>query len=75
MTGPPGPFLKQFMALQIPDDLRDGFGYPQITYEDKRKILGLNMARLFDVDVEEKITELGLKPQAAGVAAEAGGAA
>jgi predicted TIM-barrel fold metal-dependent hydrolase len=75
MTGPPGPFLKQFMALQIPDDLRDGFGYPQITYEDKRKILGLNMAKLFDVDVDEKITELGLKPQAAGVAAEAGGAA
>jgi predicted TIM-barrel fold metal-dependent hydrolase len=64
MTGPPGPFLKQFMALEIPEDLRSGFGYPQITLDDKRKILGLNMARLFDVDIEAKKKELGLVPAA-----------
>ncbi len=42
------------MALQIPDDLREGYGYPQITREDKRKILGLNAARLFGVEVPDE---------------------
>lgn len=65
MTGPPGPFLNQFMKLEIPEDLRSGFGFPQITLEDKRKILGLNMARLFNVDVDAKIKELGLSPRPA----------
>jgi predicted TIM-barrel fold metal-dependent hydrolase len=63
MTGPPGPFLEQFMKLEIPHDMRDGYGYPQITLEDKRKILGLNMAKLFHVDVDAKIQELGLNPK------------
>jgi len=71
MTGPPGPFLKQFMALEIPEDLRSGFGYPQITLEDKRKILGLNMAKLFGVDIEAKKRELGLTPAEAPAAAGA----
>jgi predicted TIM-barrel fold metal-dependent hydrolase len=66
MTGPPGPFLEQFMKLEIPYELRDGYGYPQITLEDKRKILGLNMARLFHVDVPAKMVELGLTPQSSG---------
>ncbi len=51
MTGPPGPFLEAFMELEIPDDLRDGYGYPQITREDKRKILGENFAALMGVDI------------------------
>lgn len=58
MTGPPGPFLESFAALQIPDELCDGWGYPQITQEDKRKILGGNMAGLMGIDVPSKIKEL-----------------
>lgn len=58
MTGPPAPFLKSFMDLQIPDDLRDGYGYPQITHEDKRMILGGNMARLLGIDVPGKLRQL-----------------
>ena len=57
LAGPPGPFLKAFMDLEIPEDLRRGFGYPQITREDKEKILGLNMARLMGVDVAAKRRE------------------
>ncbi|WP_433136230.1 amidohydrolase family protein [Actinomadura nitritigenes] len=53
LAGPPRPYLEAFMALQIPDDLREGYGYPQITKDDKRKILGLNAARLFGVDVPD----------------------
>ena len=51
LAGPPRPFLKFFANLEIPGDLRAGYGYPQITREDKRKILGLNAARLFGVRV------------------------
>ena len=50
LAGPPRPFLDFFMGLEIPDDLRTGYGYPQITLEDKRKILGLNAARLFGME-------------------------
>jgi predicted TIM-barrel fold metal-dependent hydrolase len=59
MTGPPGPFLKSFVDLQLPEELCDGWGYPQITQEDKRKILGANMAGLLGIDVAGKLNELG----------------
>ncbi|WP_336213183.1 amidohydrolase family protein [Nonomuraea sp. LPB2021202275-12-8] len=49
LAGPPAPYLRAFMDLRIADDLREGYGYPQITREDKRLILGLNAARLFGV--------------------------
>jgi predicted TIM-barrel fold metal-dependent hydrolase len=51
LAGPPRPYLRAFMDLRIPDDLRDGYGYPQITLADKRKILGHNAARLFGIEV------------------------
>ena len=60
MTGPPGPFLKLFMDLEIPEDLQEGYGYPQITKADKRMILGENFARLFGIDIAAKQRELGL---------------
>lgn len=50
LAGPPRPFLDFFMGLEIPEDLRTGYGYPQITVEDKRNILGLNAARLFGME-------------------------
>jgi hypothetical protein len=37
--------------LEIPDDLQEDYGFPQITEEDKRKILGLNFAKLMGVEV------------------------
>jgi hypothetical protein len=49
LAGPPAPYLKAFMELEIPEDLRAGYGYPQITHEDKKKILGENFARLMGV--------------------------
>ena len=39
------------LELEIPEDLRSGYGYPQITHEDKRKILGENFARLMHIDL------------------------
>lgn len=58
MTGPPGPFLKAFMDLEISEELQADYGYPPITREDKKMILGQNMAHLFGIDVGKKIEEL-----------------
>lgn len=54
LAGGPSPSLKAFLEMEIPDDLRSGYGYPQITRDDKKKILGENFARLMDVNIEEK---------------------
>jgi uncharacterized protein len=59
LLGPPRPYLEAFMAMTIPDDLRDGYGYPQITRDDKAQILGLNFARIMRLDVDAKLQELG----------------
>lgn len=58
LAGGPKPYLDAFMGMQIPDDLRDGYGYPEITHEDKRAILGENFARLMGVDIAAKRIEL-----------------
>jgi len=60
LAGSPRPYLEAFMELEIPEDLRRGYGFPQLTFEDKRKILGENFARLLGIDLETKKRELGL---------------
>jgi predicted TIM-barrel fold metal-dependent hydrolase len=65
MTGAPGPFLKMFMELEIPEDLQENYGYPPLTLEDKRKILGANMAKMMGISIPEKIKELNLAPTGA----------
>jgi hypothetical protein len=52
--------LKLFWNLEIPEDLQCNYGYPQITREDKAMILGKNMARLMNTDIEAKKRELAL---------------
>jgi uncharacterized protein len=58
IVGNPAKYIEAFMELEMPEDLQRGFSYPQITREDKEKILGLNAARLFGIDVEAKKKEL-----------------
>ena len=58
LSGGPAPYLRAFMELEIPDDLCDGYGYPQITRRDRQNILGLTFARLMGIDVEQKAREL-----------------
>jgi uncharacterized protein len=43
--------LDAFWRFQIPQDLVEGYGYPQLTEQAKRKILGENLARLHGMDV------------------------
>lgn len=58
ITGSPQPHIDFFLKYKIPDELCEKYGYPQITDEDKRKILGLNMARLLNINVEDKLKKI-----------------
>jgi uncharacterized protein len=51
LLGNPQPMIEWFWKMQIEPELQSRFGYPQITEEDKRNILGENQARLFGVDI------------------------
>jgi uncharacterized protein len=41
--------------FQIPEDLRAGYGYPEITDEDRRKIFGGNMLGLLKMPAKPAI--------------------
>jgi uncharacterized protein len=45
--------IDALWRFQIPEDLRKKYGYPEITEDAKRKILGLNSARLYGVKAAE----------------------
>jgi hypothetical protein len=47
------------MDFQIPEDLCQGYGYPQLTDQAKRKILGENLLRLHGMDVQEARASFG----------------
>ena len=42
--------IEAFWRFQLSDALRERYGYPQLTETAKRKILGLNSARMYGVD-------------------------
>ncbi|WP_211697890.1 amidohydrolase family protein [Mycobacterium spongiae] len=49
LLGNPRPAIEWFWNMDMPEELQDRYGFPQVTESDKRLILGLNQARLFDV--------------------------
>ena len=51
--------LDAFWNFELPQDLVEGYGYPQLTEQAKRKILGENLLRLHGMDVEAARTKLG----------------
>jgi uncharacterized protein len=55
------PWVEMFATLQIPDEYQDKCGYPAITEEDRRKMFGLNQARLLGIDVAAKVAEFSPK--------------
>ncbi|MDQ3659590.1 MAG: amidohydrolase family protein [Actinomycetota bacterium] len=50
--------LKAFSEFEIPQDLCEGYGYPQLTDQAKRKILGENLLRLHGMDLEQTKAKL-----------------
>jgi predicted TIM-barrel fold metal-dependent hydrolase len=51
--------LDAFWDFELPQDLVEGYGYPQLTEQAKRKILGENLLRLHGMDVAETRARLG----------------
>jgi hypothetical protein len=48
--GSPQSQIESFLQFQIPESMRSQYGYPELTLDIKRKILGLNAARVYGVD-------------------------
>ena len=51
--------LDEFWNFELPRDIVEERGYPQLTEQAKRKILGENLLRLHDLDVEATKARLG----------------
>ena len=49
--GSPQPLIDAFRAFQIPVEYQERYGYPALTPERKAKILELNAARVYDIDI------------------------
>lgn len=58
----PQPFLERFWDFEIPKQMQEEYGYPELTEEIKRQILGLNHARLLGWDVPELRAKLASDP-------------
>jgi uncharacterized protein len=54
--------LQAFWDFEIPHDLCDCYGYPRLTEQAKRKILGENLLRLHGLDVPATIPRFGRPP-------------
>ena len=52
--GSPQWAIDAFKRFQISDEMCDKFGYTKLTKEDKAKIFGLNAAKLYGIDAEQK---------------------
>jgi uncharacterized protein len=46
------PLIERFWRFEIPDDLLEYYDAPPLTAEIKRKILGENLARVIDIDLD-----------------------
>ena len=56
-TGSPQWQIEALWRFQIPEDARRQYGYPQLTERAKRKILGLNSARLYGLSDDAEVSE------------------
>jgi len=52
LQGSPQGQIESFRRFQISPEFQDRYGYPEITDEIRRKIFGLNAARIYRVDPE-----------------------
>lgn len=48
-------YIELFCDLKMPENLQEDYGFPPITREDKRKILGENYAGMLGIDVGQTL--------------------
>lgn len=48
----PQPFLQRFWDMEMPRDMVEGLGFPDLTREDKAAILSNNIARMHGLDLD-----------------------
>ncbi len=60
--GSPQPQIEAFRAFEISEEFQETYGYPELTPEIKAKILGLNAARLYEIDPQEVRCQLASNP-------------
>ena len=51
--GSPQPLIDAFRVFQIPERMREKYGYPRLTKAFKAKALGLNAARVYGIDIKQ----------------------
>lgn len=54
-------YINLMATLEMPEELQDKYGYPQITDEVRAKILGTNFARYIGVDLDQRVEKLKLR--------------
>ena len=59
-TGTPQEQIVAFRAFQIPEKMQEAHGYPALCAQTKRKILGLNAAKVYGVDPKATLDEIRL---------------
>ena len=47
--------MQGLREFEIPEDMCEGYGYPQLTDDDSANIYGLNMAKLLRIEPERKV--------------------
>jgi hypothetical protein len=52
--GSPQDQIQAFRSFEIATELQDRFGYPALTSDMKRKIFGLNAARLYGIEPDAR---------------------
>jgi len=50
--------IEAFRRFEMPENLRNDFGYANLTDADKDIIFGKNLAKLYDVDVASQLTDI-----------------
>jgi hypothetical protein len=55
--------IEALWRFQIPEDLRKQYKYPELKENHKRKILGLNSAKLYGLKARGELTPRGDKPK------------
>lgn len=61
----PGPFIEAFARFEMPEDLVRGYGFPEVTDEMKRQILGGNAIELHKLTVEPRAAAEPVEPWSA----------